>query len=241
VSAADGAKAAEDAAYLRTELLLRIAHDLRGPAGVTAGALEEIEAAVAAGASVEGLHAYLLMARRGLRRVLRVADRLQRTAELESGAIAWSMQPVDLRVLVTRAANESESIESRRAVEVHVSSSHEACPVDADADWMHAAIAEVVANAIRYARSRVEVHTATLADEVVVTVADDGPGFSCVPGPRFAPPADKRGLGLSLPIAYDVLASHRGRIEIEGVHADGNARSGAKVVMILPRQSKSAR
>src|SRR5690606_33938923 len=86
----------ESARYVRTELLERIAHELRGPAGVTLGALDEIERVLA---SVEGedARALLLMARRGIRRILRTAERLTRTAQLEAGPVQLSSAHHDVR------------------------------------------------------------------------------------------------------------------------------------------------
>lgn len=226
-------------AYLKTEFLDRLAHELRGPAGVTSGALDEIELAV--GPEADKLRTYFLMARRGMQRILRIAERLERTAQLERGEIAWAKAPTDLRALAEQAAQQAELLEARRSVRVSVSQADEACPVAADPKWMVAAIAEVVGNAIRFARSLVSVHTGASADEVRVTIADDGPGFTGPAAPRFEPPAGKRGVGLSLPLVCEVLASHGGRIEIDGVRtAVANGLSGAHVVLVLPRLKASA-
>jgi signal transduction histidine kinase len=224
--------------YLRTAFLERVTHELRGPVGVTSGALDEIEGAL--GADAEALRAYFLMARRGIGRVLRVAERLQRTAQLERGTVEWAKVPTDMRGLVQEALKEAESLDARRAVRVEVSCSEQECPVVVDLDWMRAAIEEIVGNAIRFARSVVSVHTDVSADEVRVTITDDGSGFSQPPVPRFEPPVDKRGVGLSLPLVFDVIAAHGGRIEIDRSRtAPDDAASGARVVLVLPLQKKS--
>lgn len=219
--------------YLRTEFLERVAHELRGPAGVTSGALDEIELAL--GPEAEKVRAYFLMARRGMQRVLRTAERLERTAQLERGKIEWAKVPTDLRGLAEQAARETELLEGRRGVRVNVSCSEEACPVAADRQWMLAALAEVVGNAIRFARSVVSVHSEASASEVKVTITDDGPGFAGPAAPRFQPPSGRRGVGLSLPLVCDVVASHGGRVEIDGCRKNGeNASSGAHIVLVFP-------
>jgi signal transduction histidine kinase len=237
--------------YLRTAFLERVTHELRGPVGVTSGALDEIEGAL--GADAEAVRKYFLMARRGIGRVLRVAERLQRTAQLERGTIEWAKVPTDMRGLVAEAVKEAESLEARRAVRVEVSASEQACRVVVDIervevsaseqacrvvvdiDWVRAAIEEIVTNAIRFARSGVSIRTEVSTDEVRVTITDDGSGFSHPPVPRFDPPVDKRGIGLSLPLVYDVIAAHGGRIEIDRSPTTGNdAVFGARVVLVLP-------
>jgi two-component system, OmpR family, sensor histidine kinase RstB len=224
-------------AYLRTEFLERVSHELRGPMGVTSGALDEMELAL--GPNAEALRTYFLMARRGMRRVLRVAERLHRTALLEAGTVEWALVPTDLRGLVRAAVMETELLEARRGVRVDLSCSEEVCWVAADPDWMHAAIAEVVGNAIRYARSVVSIHAGASTDEGRVTISDDGPGFNGPPALRFEPLSDKRGVGLSLPIVCDVIAAHDGRFEIDGPRTSGgNVSSGGQVVLILPLLKK---
>lgn len=216
--------------YLRTEFLERVAHELRGPAGVTSGALDELELAL--GPEAEKFKALFLMARRGVRRVLRSADRLQRTAQLEGGKTDWSRVSTDLRGIVETATREAEHLEGRRAICVEVTCTESPCFAAIDAGWMHNAIAETVGNAIRFARTTVTVDTQATELEVKITVRDDGPGFSGPPLLRFQPPSAKRGLGLSLPIVRDVVSSHGGRMEIDD--REEAPPSGARVIITLP-------
>lgn len=240
MSTPDTDPVALDTPYLRTGFLERLAHELRGPVGVTSGALDEIELAV--DAEAEEVRTYFLMARRGMRRVLRLAERLQRTAQLEGGNVEWAMAPTDLRALAEQAAKESELLEARRAVRVNVSCSEEPCPVAADSPWMKFAIADLVGNAIRFARSAVSVRCAASESEVTLTISDDGPGFNGPPGRRFEPPAERRGVGLTLPLVRDVVASHGGRLELDGPRDPGASGSpGAIVVVTLPRSTTSQR
>ncbi|MCA9586169.1 MAG: HAMP domain-containing histidine kinase [Myxococcales bacterium] len=226
--------------YLRTEFLERIAHELRGPAGVTSGALDEIDLAVSADATQ--LREYLGMARRGVQRVLRVAERLQRTAQLERGQVEWAMAPTDLRRVVEQAASQAGLLEGRRGVRVDVSCSDDPCPVSVDPAWIRFSVAELVGNAIRFARSATTVECSISGDEVTVTIADDGPGFARAPANRFEPPLDRRGVGLSLHLVRDAVAAHGGRLELDAARGSGEAElSGARVVLALPRAERSGR
>src|ERR1700761_2779910 len=67
--------------FLRTEFLQRLAHDLRGHAGVIHGALQELEASL--GEQVASGELFLGMAKRGVKRILRTADKLQQTGQIE--------------------------------------------------------------------------------------------------------------------------------------------------------------
>jgi signal transduction histidine kinase len=218
-------------AYLRTTFLERIAHELRGPAGVAAGALDEIERIM--GAQADEVRPFFSMARRGLGRILRSADRLQRTAHFEGHARGGTQTPTDLRQLVAAAVREAEELEARRGVRVQVTACEQPCLVVADVPWVRAAVAELVCNAIRFARTNVSIDTRLVDREASVTVIDDGPGFTGPVPRRFEPPFPRAGLGLSLPLVNDVVQAHGGRLSIHDRRSEESAVSGTRVVVAL--------
>jgi signal transduction histidine kinase len=224
--------------YLRTAFLERIAHDLRGPAGVTAGALDEIERAL--GPRAEELGPLLRMARRGVCRILRSADRLDRTSHLEAKHATWEIASCDLRRTIHQAVLETQRTEGRERVVVEYASDESPCMLNADASWLRAALAEIVSNAIRFAQSRVVIETREMETEVRIIVSDDGPGFSGPIAPRFERASARRGLGLSLPIVQDVVRAHGGRIDFQDRNRDVPGQSGTDVTIILPRDGTSA-
>ena len=199
--------------YLRTTFLERIAHELRGPAGVTAGALDEIERAI--GPQAEDLKPFFSMARRGIGRILRSAARLERTAHLEGHALGAAPETADLHEVVAAAVHDAEGIEARRGIRVEVTASEPPCLVAADVPWARAAIAEVVSNAIRFARAAVSIDTRLV----------DGEAFA------------RGGLGLSLPLVSDVMRAHGGRLSIHDRKSDEGATAGTRVVVAFRPQS----
>jgi signal transduction histidine kinase len=219
------------AGYLRTDFLERIAHELRGPAGVTLGALNEIERAL--GDQTEELQSLLRMARRGVRRILRTADRLDRTAQL-GAADPRRGAMIDLQVLVGEVARDTVLLEARGGVHVEVAEGGVSCVIDADGPWVRAAVAELVANAIRFARAHVSVEARATDDEAHVVVCDDGPGFAGPAQARFEPPITGRGLGLSLPLVEDVARAYGGRVEFRDRSKDGSGSTGTCVCLALP-------
>ena len=214
--------------YLRTTFLERIAHELRGPAGVASGALDEIESAL--GTRATEVSGFLAMARRGVQRILRVARRLHRTAQLESGGVEWVFGPTDLRVIVEQGAREAERLEARRGIRVQLATPSDLCWADVDAAWLAEAVSELVANAIRFARTEVMVEVQAEPEEIRVVIGDDGPGVRTLPSSRFGPSDARRGLGLSVPMVLDVLRAHGGRLEF-GPQPSG----GGRVLVALKR------
>jgi signal transduction histidine kinase len=106
-----------------------------------------------------------------------------------------------------------------------------------DEDALAIALRNLLNNALRFARTRVAVDVAHDQDRVIVTVRDDGPGFSeeskrrafhrFFRGSEEGRTADGAGLGLALVLRVAQL--HRGSVEIvPGIEG------GAGVALDLP-------
>ncbi|MEQ8740048.1 MAG: HAMP domain-containing sensor histidine kinase, partial [Hoeflea sp.] len=92
--------------------------------------------------------------------------------------------------------------------------------VPIDVDDLNELIGNLAENVVRHARSRVRVSAAMQADEVVIRIGDDGPGFSAAPKSDLGSPRKREdecghGAGLGLAIAGDILGSVNGRLELD--------------------------
>ncbi len=220
--------------YLRTELLERIAHELRGPAGVTLGALDELERLLARTEIEEESRALLSMARRGARRVLRTAERLTRTAQLEAGQSQMASSLLDVREIVARVARDTEQLEGRNAVRVELVTSAQPCVARVDASWLGVALGELFSQAIRCARSHVRIQVQTEAGFVRISAEDDRVSNIELPVARFLPLRDRRDCGLGWPMAIDVARAHGGELSTSLRDVAESGRSpGAIAVLSL--------
>lgn len=205
--------------YLKTSFLEALAHELRGPSGVTLGALDELELALGEAAQA---HASLFaMARRGVRRVLRTTDRLSRSAQLEQSGFSPTLEEADLSALVERAAREAELVEARRGVKLEIRRPQEPVPARVDATWLAAAISEVVAAALRAAKRSVLIELQTSGDGQRVIICDDGPITSLPRVRRFEPSDDRRDAGLAFPLVKEVIEGHRGELSLKNGETAG--------------------
>ncbi|MFT3921687.1 MAG: hypothetical protein QM778_04055 [Myxococcales bacterium] len=220
--------------YLRTELLERIAHELRGPAGVTLGALDEIERLLARTEGEEDARALLSMARRGARRVLRTAERLTRTAQLEAGLPHMASILLDVREIVARVARDTEQLEGRSAVRVELVTAAQPCVAHVDSNWLGAALGELFSQSIRCARSHVQIQVQNDAGFVRISARDDRANNVELPDARFIPLRDRRDCGLGWPLALDVARAHGGELAISAQSSGaGGASTGALAVLSL--------
>lgn len=220
--------------HLRTQFLRRIAHDIASPTGVATTVLDEIAQSGAARPEL------LAMARRSLRRLMRLSDQLALVAELEGSPLEPELVEVDLRGIVQKAWDDALAIDARRDVVASGPELSEPRFVRADARLLTTALREVFGNALRAACGRVEVSVEGEGGDVVVLCEDDGPGFSAEAlenlGARFLPRPATRGLGLSLSIALDALRTHGGTLEIADSRLPPGRRGvpGAAVRITLP-------
>ena len=222
----------DDTHFLRTEFLERVAHEVRAPAGVTMGALDELELELEA-LDVEPnsrVAALVAMARRGMRKVLRTADRLARSAELEAGTLVISTTLLDVRSIVATAARDAELTEGRSRITVTTTVPEVPCMVEVEREWMGVAVYELVGNAIRAAKRSVVVAVAHEVGRICVTVSDDRAVRPEPPRARFSPSSPRRDVGLAMALVDDVARLHGSSVEREEHAApSGGSISGVTV------------
>lgn len=220
--------------HLRTQFLRRVAHDIASPAGVALTVLDELAHGGETRPELVG------MARRSLRRLMRLSEQLALVAELEAGQMMPERAQVDLRTLVKKALDDALAIDGRRDVLAGLSAPEAAVPALVDARLLGGVLREIFGNALRAASGRVEVTLRGGAETALLSIDDDGPGFSAealeILGRRFVPRPAARGLGLSLSVAIDVLRAHDATLEVVESELPPGRRGvpGAGVRITLP-------
>ncbi len=203
---------APDDTYVRTHFLARIAHELRGPAGVIHGALHELE--IALGSDSEKFRSLLSMADRGVKRLLRTAMLLEETSQFEQGKVEFTRVRCNVIDIVQHAALDAEALDSRRMIAVKVDAPSTPCFGNVDARWIAMALGEIFSNAIRHASAHVLVRVVCDSGMIRINCTDDNRSPRAFAPIRFREPNERRGHGLALAIARDVVAAHEGTIEI---------------------------
>ena len=226
--------------HLRTQFLRRVAHDIASPTGVTLTVIDEL-------ANGDKPRPELVaMARRGLRRLMRLSEHLALVAELEGGSFEPELAAIDAGELAKRAVAEALAIDARKDVVATCAVPESPVLIDGDARLLMLVFREIIGNALKLASSRVEVSLSVIDGAVTLRVEDDGPGFSDESteslGRRFVTRASARGLGLSLSMAIQILGTHAGKLSIEKSQLPPGRRgaAGAAVVVTLPPASNVA-
>lgn len=231
-SLADSQRALWSTAEERRRLNAAFAHDLRTPLTILKGKIELLEAHVRSGdASTEQLTA-------SVRSLAKQVDRLERYVAAMSGlqkledraavredvafdAIAEGIDDIGGGLAhssaVAFALSLSESCHERRPV-LHV-----------DRSIVGEVAENLIGNALRFARERVDARLDVRDGNLVLVVDDDGPGFSaealdhgCAPFFSETPSQDHFGLGLN--IASLLCERHGGALMLENL-PHGGART----------------
>jgi len=230
---------AEEAALLtgrlereRRALFTAVGHELRTPLTSARGYLEVLLSDPPRRRAE--VRRFLEIAQRETLRAARLVDGLFELSLLETGAGALRVEPGDLAA-AARAAVESLALEARGR-RVCLRRRLRPAPALLDAERATQAALNLVHNAIKFARSAVRVETARTDGRVVLTVEDDGPGFSdgdleTIPAflRRGSAASRAEGSGVGLALSETVAALHGGRLFLER-----SSCGGARVRLVLP-------
>lgn len=161
-----------------------------------------------------------------LERANRAADRMTRLiadllllARQDAGSVAVPLEPIQLRDLIENALA-ALPLDDRCSIAVRVDPG---LNVLADPAMLERGIANLLANAQSYARTRVCVDATSDGKRIELTISDDGEGMAPehLPrlGERFYRPEASRsrergGVGLGLAITKGIVQAHGGEMEI---------------------------
>ena len=200
------------------DLPRRLSHAMRSPLGVISGALHQHDPDLDPAMRARMLE----IAARAATKLEHLADRLSLM-----GRVQGDREPVvavcDVVEVARAAVTRIETLRGRRGVAVEIGDCPAVANVIGDAQLLAAAIAELVDNAVRFAKSRVQVDVHVDAREVRLLVGDDGgqvdPDQVEAAWPRDKPLSDRTGLGIGLWLARSIARRHDGDVRL--ADADG--------------------
>jgi two-component system sensor histidine kinase KdpD len=226
-----------EAEQLRNSLLSSVSHDLRTPLAVITGAASTLlqSAPRVDEATAQDLTKTILEESERLNRLIR---NLLDMTRLESGAVEVNKEWLALEEVVGAALNRMEPRLVGRQVKVSIPEDLPLVPFDMV--LIEQVLINLLENAAKYADGPLEIGASSGPDEVLVEVADRGPGIP--PGQearvfekfhRAARERSQGGVGLGLTICRAILAAHGGRI-----WAQNREGGGASFRFALPIPGK---
>lgn len=212
---------------IKTDFIADMSHELRTP-------LTVLRANAEVALDLEGpcVHTDLL------REIVRESERMTRLVEdllflarSDAGALPLEWELVNLRALLTELADRSSVLAREYGAEVYLDLTAEG-RVQVDRVRIAQAVLNLVDNAAKYSTpgKTITLSSALSGSEVVIEVADEGPGIPEQDLPlifeRFyrvdkARVRKQGGVGLGLAIAKSIIVAHGGRIEAESALSKG--------------------
>ncbi len=226
------AAALERSQGLEQQFLLSISHDLRTPLT----SIEGYADAITDGATKDPQWAASVI-RSEAKRLDRLVRDLLELGRLQTRSFSLQMQPVDLAA-VTGAVVEGFRPDADASGVALTAAVAGPVTVIGDGDRLAEVAANLVENALKYARSAVRVSVTTGGSGATLTVDDDGPGIAAADRPhvferlyvaRHEPVRRESGSGLGLAIVRELVTAMGGEVE-----ADAAPAGGARLVVRLP-------
>lgn len=174
---------------------------------------------------------FLRRADRGVDRMIRIVEDLDLISGVESGVLAMRLERTDLKQNVDRAIRELRRAAAERGFTLRNAIEGESW-VMADEDRLDQVFGNLLANAIKHGREggACTVRAFDTGEQVLVEVADDGPGIDAEHLPRLferfyragsGRARHEGGSGLGLAIVKHLVESHGGTITVRSTKGEG--------------------
>jgi signal transduction histidine kinase len=224
-----------DTETTRRQLLSDLAHELRTPLATLEAYIDGLEDDVLP----DDATTFATM-RDQTARLRRLSGDLREAALAEEHALGIHLQPEDAAAIVRAAVAAAAPRYEQAGRVLEIDAPDDAVPVQADAVRLAQVLANLLDNALRHTRTRVDVALQVTGDQAVITVADDGDGipadqldavfhrFHRVDPSRRA--GDGSGSGLGLTIARAIVTDHGGTLTA----ASRGAGTGATFRVTIP-------
>jgi len=219
----------------RRQLLSDLAHELRTPLATLEAYIDGLEDDVLPDAA-----ATFTTMREQTARLRRLSGDLREAALAEEHALGIHLQPEDARDIVRAAVAAAAPRYDQAGRTLTVAVPEKEVTVSADSVRLQQVLANLLDNALRHTRTRVDVTLAVDAGAAVIRVLDDGDGipadqldavfhrFHRVDPSRRA--GDGSGSGLGLTIARAIVGEHGGTLTA----SSRGAGAGATFTVTLP-------
>jgi signal transduction histidine kinase len=175
--------------------------------------------------------------RRSVKQMNRLIGDLLDVMRMESGRLTLETEELTVASILSQADESARHLADERHIELAIPTPDPALRLRGDRGRLAQVFGNLLGNAIKFTPEggRVSLCAKRAASEIVFEVADTGPGISPEQMTHLfdhfwqANRADRRGVGLGLPIAKGIIEAHGGRI-----WAESDLGSGSHFFVSIP-------
>ena len=181
---------------------------------------------------------YISVIEKNVDYLLGIINQLLDFQKLESSALQLNLKKCNVNALVSDIFNQFCGSAELRGLTLHLCLPHEEINMMIDSEKMSKILVNLIGNAMKYAKSRIELKVLSVDDEVRIVVTDDGPGipedqhdkiFQAFYQLPDDPVASSKGTGIGLAFARSLAEAHHGNLFLED-----SSEEGASFVLSLP-------
>jgi len=220
-------RTAEILSKAREDVLGVVAHDLRNPLNLVSMTTQLL---IEPDLTPERRQSTYAIAAKAVQRMNHLIQDLLDVVRMEAGHLSLNIGPTDVTGVMaeTMAAFEQRAVE--QGITLVLTPEPPNVIVQADEERILQLIDNLVGNALKFTPKGGQVTLSAFLDDnqLHVTVTDTGPGITEEQRARLferfwqARGADRRGLGLGLPIAKGIAEAHGGRLWVESTVGSGS-------------------
>ena len=209
----------------RRILQASVAHDLRNPIAIVEGYVEYMQQCLADGnLNDEELRHTLSNLAVTAKRLEHYTDYIRDLNAIEETETKYSA--VQLPDFLRRATESLSFLAKQHSLEIAYHSAISECQVKLDEQIFYRIVENIFSNAIRYAKSRVDFGYSLTDGMLMITISDDGKGFSKAMLRKkntFLYSEDKTGehMGLGLATSRVLSQKHGGSLELSNIASGG--------------------
>ena len=209
----------------RRILQASVAHDLRNPIAIVEGYVEYMQQCLADGnLNEEELQHTLSNLAITAKRLEHYTDYIRDLNAIEETETKYSV--VQLPDFLRSATESLLLLAEQHSLEIAYHSNISECQVKLDEQIFYRIVENIFSNAIRYARSKVSFRYSITDDMLIITISDDGKGFSKAMLRKkntFLYSDDKTGehMGLGLATSRVLSQKHGGSLELSNITPSG--------------------
>ena len=234
----DKRRRAELLAQAREDVLGVVAHDLRNPLNLIQMTVELI---IDEDLPAERRKEMLAIGLRAAKQMNRLIEDLLDHVRLQAGRLSLDVEDVSVHTIIQDAEETFRPLADRRHVHFETTG-NDGVSVRADRTRVSQIVGNLIGNAIKFTPEQGIVKLRATPDDkqVVFQVVDDGPGIAADNISHLfdnfwqARKSDRRGVGLGLAIAKELVEAHGGKIWVESSVDHGSTFSFSLPAASLP-------
>ena len=220
---------------LKDDFISTVSHELRTPLTILQGSIANLDDEIVGNLN-EKQKGVVKMLKNNVDRLGRIITDLLDLSRLESGRAQIKKGIVNTKIFIEKTVETLKKLPNGNIIRLKIGTSATLPPLFADEVLIEQTITNLVANALRYARSNILITVEPLKQNgnasLRFAVSDDGPGIAkehCehlfdkfVQINRERGGSGYKGTGLGLSIAKNIVETHHGKIWVESELGKGS-------------------